>query len=112
MNQETPIAGNSLGLRGYPIFNTPEEVGDALVDTGFNVVTQATNHIMDMEMVGVLNTNNYWDKYPQVTKLGINNSPEEREQIKFLNKNGINFALLNYTFDLNGKKFQAVNLGR
>lgn len=104
VNQETPIAGNSLGLRGYPIFNTPEEVGDALVDTGFNVVTQATNHIMDMEMVGVLNTNNYWGKYPKVTKLGINDSPEEREQIKLLNKKGINFAFLNYTFDLNGKK--------
>ncbi|PEL82526.1 CapA family protein [Bacillus wiedmannii] len=115
VNQETPIAGNSLGLRGYPIFNTPEEVGAALVDTGFNVVTQATNHIMDMEMVGVLNTNNYWRKYSKVTKLGINDSPEERKQIKLINKNGINFALLNYTFDLNGKKipngkFWSVNI--
>jgi poly-gamma-glutamate synthesis protein (capsule biosynthesis protein) len=106
VNQETPIAGNSLGLKGYPNFNTPEEVGVALVDTGFNVVTQATNHVMDMGTVGVFNTSSYWKRYSNIMQIGINHSSEERNQIKLINKNGINFALLNYTFGLNGNKLQ------
>ena len=30
VNQEGPVAGDSLGVQGYPTFNAPEEVGDAL----------------------------------------------------------------------------------
>ena len=103
VNQETPIAGNVLGVQGYPTFNTPEEVGQSLVDTGFNVVTQATNHIMDMGFTGVQNTRDYWKKHSEVVSVGINESQEERNEIKSIKKNGIEFALLNYTYGTNGK---------
>ncbi|PGO22705.1 capsular biosynthesis protein [Bacillus cereus] len=104
VNQETPIAGNNLKVQGYPTFNTPEEVGKSLVDTGFNIVTQATNHAMDMGMKGVLNTREYWKKYPDVIPLGINESQNERNEIKTITKNGIRFGLLNYTYGTNGIK--------
>lgn len=115
VNQETPIAGNNLKIQGYPNFNTPEEVGKALVDTGFNVVTQATNHIMDMGMKGVLNTRDYWKQYSNVTPLGINEDQKERDQIKSITKNNIRFSLLNYTYGINGNnidpnKTWAVNM--
>ena len=86
VNQETPIAGNNLKVQGYPTFNTPEEVGQSLVDTGFNIVTQATNHAMDMGIKGVANTREYWKKYPDVIPLGINESQNERNEIKRLQK--------------------------
>lgn len=86
MNQETPIAGNNLKVQGYPTFNTPEEVGQSLVDTGFNIVTQATNHAMDMGIKGVANTREYWKKYPDVIPVGINESQNERNEIKTITK--------------------------
>ena len=46
-NQETILGGTSLGLSGYPQFNSPQQVGDAFVDAGFNLVSLATNHSMD-----------------------------------------------------------------
>ena len=46
-NQETILGGTELGLGDYPTFNSPYEVGDAMVDAGFNLVSLATNHTMD-----------------------------------------------------------------
>ena len=86
VNQETPIAGNNLKVQGYPTFNTPEEVGQSLVDTGFNIVTQATNHAMDMGIKGVANTREYWKKYPDVIPVGINESQNDRNEIKTITK--------------------------
>ena len=46
-NQETILGGTSLGLSDYPTFNSPQEVGDAMIDAGFNLVSLATNHTID-----------------------------------------------------------------
>lgn len=102
INQETILGGDQFPYSGYPNFNSPEEIGDAVINAGFDVVLQATNHTMDMGLNGVLNTFDFWDKHPEITVLGINRSEEEREQIKIVEKNGIKLALLNYTFSLNG----------
>ena len=46
-NQETILGGSSLGLSTYPQFNSPQEVGDAFMDAGFDIVSLATNHTLD-----------------------------------------------------------------
>lgn len=46
-NQETILGGSEIGLSSYPSFNSPYEVGDAMVDAGFNLVSLATNHTLD-----------------------------------------------------------------
>ncbi len=102
INQETILGGDQFPYSGYPNFNSPEEIGNAVIKAGFDVVLQATNHTMDMGLNGVLNTFDFWDKHPEITVLGINKSEEEREQIKIVEKNGIKLAMLNYTFSLNG----------
>ncbi len=102
INQETILGGDQFPYSGYPNFNSPEEIGDAVINAGFDVVLQATNHTMDMGLNGVLNTFDFWDRHPEITVLGINKSAEEREQIKIVEKNGIKLAMLNYTFSLNG----------
>lgn len=48
INQETLIAGDSYGIKGYPNFNSPESLIDDLQDTGFNMASSATNHSMDL----------------------------------------------------------------
>ena len=102
VNQETIFGGKEKGYSGYPKFNSPTEIGDALVDTGFDVVLQATNHAMDMGSEGIANTLAYWKDKPQITVLGINESKEASEKVTILEKNGIRIAMLNYTFSLNG----------
>ncbi|MDR2528866.1 MAG: CapA family protein [Synergistaceae bacterium] len=51
-NLETVFAGEKSGFAGYPSFNTPDELADALVDLGVGVVTLANNHILDRGTAG------------------------------------------------------------
>lgn len=62
VNQETPVAGDDFGVYGYPLFNGPEDIGDALIEAGFDVVNLANNHMLDMDRkgTGLYNTIQYW----------------------------------------------------
>lgn len=102
INQETILGGSDFKYSGYPTFNSPTQIGDAIVKAGFDVVLHATNHTMDKGVKGVENTLEFWKKYPQITVLGINQSEKEQDTIKIVEKNGIKIAMLNYTFGLNG----------
>ncbi len=104
VNQETILGGTELGLSGYPCFNSPYELGDALVKTGFDVILHATNHALDKNKSGLLNCMNYWEvNYPEITYLGINKSQEAQDNNLFIyNQNDIKIAVLNYTYGTNG----------
>ena len=103
-NQETILGGPELGYSNYPRFNSPYEVGDAFVDAGFNLVSLATNHTMDKNEQGVLNSVAYWKKQKGVVTSGQWTSAEEREEsiAKIYEVNGINYAFLSYTTWTNG----------
>ena len=100
--QETVLGGKELGYSGYPLFNSPQEVGDSIAKAGFDIVLHATNHTLDKGAKGVENTLEFWKKHPDITVLGINESFEEQNSITYIEKNGIKFALLNYTDSTNG----------
>ncbi len=103
VNQEVIIGGEKLGVSGYPAFNAPYEVADALVDAGFDVCCHATNHALDKGAKGVKNTLSNWkSKYPDITIAGINESAEEQDSIREVSVSGINIAILNYTYGTNG----------
>lgn len=103
-NQETPIDTTIPADGGIEfIFNTPGEIGDAEINAGFDVVLQASNHSYDEGSDGILHTIDYWKtKEGQATMIGMNESQEKRDTITYYEKNGIKFALLNYTYGLNG----------
>ena len=103
-NQETILGGTSLGLSNYPRFNSPQEVGDAMVDAGFNLVSLATNHTLDKGKNAVLESRKYWNKHEGVQAVGSYSSMEEKKEIesRILEKNGITYAILNYTYGTNG----------
>ena len=100
-NQETIIGGKKLGLSHYPRFNSPEEIGDNMVDLGFNLISLVNNHTLDKDEVGILNSNEYW-KTKNVITAGTYSSFEERNDIKVYEKNGIKYAFLAYTTTTNG----------
>ena len=102
VNEEIVFAGEDMGFSGYPMFNTAEEVGDAEAKAGFNVILHATNHTMDKWKQGLLNTINFWKKYPDIMVLGVNETKEQQDEITVFEKNGMKIALLNYTYGLNG----------
>lgn len=103
VNQEVILGGIDLGLSGYPIFNTNFEVGDALVNAGFDVVLHATNHTLDKGKTGVLNCLEYWrTNHPEISVAGIYDSAQAREKICIYERNGIRIAVLNYTYGTNG----------
>lgn len=103
INQETILGGAEFEYAGYPRFNTPDAMGHAIVNAGFDVILHATNHTMDKGSKGVENCLSFWKtNYPEVTVLGIYDSKEAQDTITVVEKNGIRIAMLNYTYSLNG----------
>ena len=102
INQETVLGGKELRYSGYPRFNSPQEIGDAIVKAGFNVVLDATNHAMDKGEKGMQNSIDYWKKHKGVTVVGVNETEKESNDVKVIEVKGIKLALLNYTYSLNG----------
>lgn len=103
VNQEVIIGGEELGVSGYPAFNAPYELGDALADAGFDVVLHATNHALDKGKKGILNCLSFWrESYPDMAVLGIHDSEEGQQEIYIYEQDGIQIAILNYTYGTNG----------
>ena len=103
INQETIFISDNALISDYPTFGTPQVMGEALVDTGFDIVLSATNHTWDKGARGVTDTLNYWKTaHPEIKLLGIHESPEAFNTIDYVEKNGIRLAMFNYTYGLNG----------
>lgn len=102
INQETILAGNDLGFSGYPKFNSPTEVGDAIAASGFNVVLQASNHAADQKLEGLINCASFWEKYPDILTLGIH-AEETYGEIPLLTIEDVTFAVLNYVYAPNAQ---------
>lgn len=102
-NQETILGGTKIGLSSYPAFNSPYEVGDAMIDTGFNIVSLATNHTLDRGVSAIENSLAYWNS-KDVYTTGSYSSIEKRNNIEIKEKNNITYAVLNYTYGTNGIK--------
>jgi len=112
LNQETPLAGDGFpgnapdGYSGFPVFNGPQEIGDAEAEVGFNTVLKATNHAMDMDYAGITSEQTFWrTKHPEMAIIG-EVDPEDEDasvgDVYVFEKDGFRVALLNYTQDLNG----------
>lgn len=101
VNQEVIIGGEELGISGYPAFNAPYAIGDALVEAGFDVICHGTNHALDKGKKGLLNCLDFWkNTYPDIAVLGIHDS--EEDGIYVYEQDGIRIAILNYTYGTNG----------
>lgn len=128
INQETILGGNDLGFSGYPNFNSPTEVGDAIAGAGFNVVLHASNHAADQRLQGLDHCAAFWhEQHPEVMMLGISGVEDLDENggivplsgsayagtdsaadwrtdergIGYMTVKDITFAVLNYTYGPN-----------
>lgn len=102
INQESILGGDQLGISGYPAFNTPSALAKDLVDTGFDIINGASNHSLDKGFVGVQNSANTWRQFKDVIFNGTFDSAEDASTIRVIERNGIKFSLLSYTYGTNG----------
>ena len=89
-------------LAGYPLFNAPGEVMDAIKDAGYQVLDLAHNHILDSQIEGVVSTADAIEK-AGMTPVGVY-THESRDKAPLLIKevNGIKGAILAYSYGFNG----------
>ena len=89
-------------LAGYPLFNAPGEVMDAIKDAGYQVLDLAHNHILDSQLDGVISTAEAIEK-AGITPIGVY-THEARDKAPLVIKevNGIKVAFLAYSYGFNG----------
>ncbi len=100
-NFEGTTAGNEIyAYQGYPLFNAPDEVLDAIKNAGFDILATANNHTLDTRKAGIIRT------IEQIQKRGMDvigtfaEKPKTRVLIREVK--GIKFAFLSYTEMVNG----------
>ena len=100
-NQEVVLGGETLGITGSDYtFNAPEEIAKQLPQIGFDVLTFANNHSYDRGMQGIVNTRKNL-KAAGIQTTGAYEKKEQRDDILVVERNGIRFAILAYTYDTN-----------
>ncbi|MGN1047853.1 MAG: CapA family protein [Eubacteriales bacterium] len=113
VNHETPVAGKSYGISGYPDFNAPEEVGNDLAEVGFDIINIANNHMLDMGEGGLENSIKYWNGKSAEKGLTVigGYTKEDYDAVRFIQKNGIKVALLSYTTFINYSHVNSLSSG-
>ncbi len=101
INQESTFTYDKSKYSGYPNFATPTDVGKAAIAAGFDVFTLATNHTWDNGEQPIIDTLDFFSKYPEVTALGIHAYMKSYYEMRVIEKNGIRIALLNCTYSSN-----------
>lgn len=100
-NLETPMAGKDYGYTGYPLFNAPVELAEALWHTGFNILSTANNHTLDKGVTGAINTLDHVQAIG-FTTVGSARDVEESERSVIVKQHDIAMGLLSYTYGTNG----------
>lgn len=100
-NMEVPVAGPAFELSGYPAFNSPPQIIDALNGAGVDIVNNATNHSMDRGTGGVeASTSNMRER--GMLYMGSFASPQDRATPRIIERNGLKVGFLAYTYGTNG----------
>jgi poly-gamma-glutamate synthesis protein (capsule biosynthesis protein) len=97
---ETSLTGEASKYSGYPRFNTPYQIADALQWAGFDLVFTAHNHSLDQGVNGIKNTLSYLESI----NLPATGSRRHHEQKPYYitEINGIKLAFFSYTTITNG----------
>lgn len=100
INQETIVA-KSYEPSGYPLFNSPQELGAEVVKTGFDVVNLANNHMLDKTAKGLREAIDYWDASGLV-RTGAYKDEADLNKVEYIEKNGLKIGLVGITQYTNG----------
>ena len=99
INQET-LVNDAYAPSHYPQFSTPIEMGEKVLDMGFDVVGTSNNHSYDKGVKGIKSSLEYWNN-KDVVNVGFYTGDDSKD-IKYLTVNNIKMAFLAYTYGTNG----------
>lgn len=102
VNLETTLSERGP-YTGYPCFRSPAEVADAMADMGVDVAALANNHCCDRGAYGIESTADILDKRG-ICRVGVyrDSVDYQKNNILYLERYGIQFAVVNYTYGTNG----------
>ena len=86
----------NMDYSGYPMFNCPEAVLQAIKDSGIDFLTLANNHMLDRYFDGLKNTVNWVEQYG-LAHAGAFRTQEEHDTPIVINIGGIRFGFVAYT---------------
>lgn len=97
---ETQLEAPGQTYSGYPCFNSPGAIADAILWSGIDLVFLAHNHSLDQGIAGINQTLAYLDRIG-LAYTGCNASPTE-QRYRVIEKNQIKLAFFSYTTTTNG----------
>lgn len=97
---ESVFAGCEAGFSGYPLFNSPDELADAIARAGIDTVTLANNHILDMGYDGATRTVQTLDQR-NIRHVGISIGAEDPSGPMIAEIDGVRFAISSFTYGTN-----------
>src|SRR5699024_5554365 len=101
-HQETVFAPPEGPYLGYPGFQSPPQVIDAIKDTGWDMCTTASNHSVDAGTEGLFRTLDTFDA-AGIPHSGAARSPEEMDAPRIVPAaNGARVAVVTGTYGTNG----------
>ena len=101
INQETILGGAQYGYKGYPVFNTPDEMANTLNELGFDVVNGSTNHAFDVGESAVDHSIQVFKQFSNIKYIGLYQNETEKSEIPVIEKNGVKIAFLSYNQYIN-----------
>ena len=100
ISQETPLGGEQFGWSEEPNFNGPQEIGDSLAVSGFDVILKASNHALDQGAAGLAAELDFWSgAHPTMQVIGAvrQGSTDNPNPPYIYEKDGLKIAIFNYT---------------
>ncbi len=98
---ETPLSRDNRNISGYPLFNTPHELADAIAWAGYDGCSTASNHSFDRGVTGVRDTLDALDRV-HVAHAGTARDAREATRVELHRVAGAVVAHLSYTYGTNG----------
>ena len=101
-NLEVTFGGTESGnYSGYPVFNTPDTLADAIKDSGLNFLITANNHAYDTGLFGLKRTAQVL-KQKGIDFIGTRESTDAPNYaVKEIN--GIKLGIANFTYETSGQ---------
>jgi poly-gamma-glutamate capsule biosynthesis protein CapA/YwtB (metallophosphatase superfamily) len=96
-NLETTLAGKEQKYTGYPLFNSPSSIVDAMKNCGFDILSTINNHTIDRGSAGVFNTVAEIEKR-NLKAVGTRENSDKKpyiiEEVK-----GIKLGIISYSYE-------------
>lgn len=93
---EQPLGGEQRGYSGFPLFNAPDSIADALKNNGVDVLLTANNHCYDQSSEGFFRTMSVL-KDKNIEFIGTRQEQDKPYLIKDVK--GIKVGMINYTYE-------------